>query len=151
MSRRIKTPTAQGRDYEQILKDYFGFHLYGLHVMNEGNRIKVQIVYEDFKHIDTVRRELAQMMPEVEFIKLLRNYTYAAKAWALGKMVVGDSDFNEPVVWVQRGNAIVQSSLDDIACEELNQLDLEDSDDIRYDEHNLTVADDFKLEQQAWD
>ena len=32
MSTRIKSRLPKQRDYEQMLKDYFGFHLYGLEI-----------------------------------------------------------------------------------------------------------------------
>lgn len=79
MSRRIKPVAAHGKDYEKRLKEYFCFHLYGLSIEDCGGQVQVQVVYEDFKHIDTVRRELAQMMPEVEFVKIRRDFTHSAE------------------------------------------------------------------------
>ena len=129
--KRIKTPQSQNRDYEKLLKDYFGRFLYGLSVEREGGQIRAQIVYFDFKHIDTVRRELAQMMPEVEFVKLKRDYTTAAQAWTLRQMLMPECH-QEPVIYVQQGNTLVKSTLRDIAISELHQLELDEDDDIDY-------------------
>ena len=134
--KRIKTPQSQGRDYEKMLKDYFGKYLYGLDVRRDGGRPSVQLVYFDFKHTDTVRRELVQMMPEVEFTKLKRMFTDTAEQWVIRQMMMDCPDrFSEPVIYVQRGDALVKSSLRDIALTELNQIELEDG-DITYDERS---------------
>ena len=156
MSRRIKTPQSLGRDYKQMLKDYFGKFLYGLELTNEGGRPQVQLVYFDFKHIDTVRRELVQMMPEVEFTKLKRKFTNTALAWSLRQMLVNQIFNNKgPVIYVQSGDNLVKSSLYDIALTELNQLELEEDDDIPYDENSdlrlCSNLDEHKLIQNSWD
>lgn len=135
MSKRIKTPQSLGRDYKKMLKDYFGRFLYGMEVNEEGGRVRISIVYFDFKHIDTVRRELAHMMPEVEFVKLKRDFTEVAQIWALRQMMLsfGGSRHPEPVIYVQRGDNLIKSSLRDIAVSELCQLEFDDDDDIPYD------------------
>lgn len=130
--KRIKKLQSQNRDYEKMLKEYFGKFLFGLSVEREGGQVRVQAVYFDFKHIDTVRRELAQMMPEVEFVKLKRDYTSAAAAWALRNMISPDYS-NPPVIYVQQGDTLVKSTLWDVATGELNQLELDEDDDIDYD------------------
>ena len=89
--RRIKTPQSLGRDYKQMLKDYFGKYLYGLDVENKGGHVQAKVVYFDFKHIDTVRRDLAQMMPEVEFTKLKRDFTTDEWNYYIGKNVPFES------------------------------------------------------------
>ena len=132
MSKRIKTPQSQGRDYKKMLQDYFGRFLYGLDVTREGGQVQVQIVYFDFKHIETVRRELTQMMPEVIFTKLKREFTEVAQQWALARMLDPDYKY-QPVLYVQQGDAIVKTTMLDIARAELNQLELDDDDDIDYD------------------
>ena len=130
--RRIKTPQSQGRDYKQMLKEYFGKFLYGLDVENKGGHVQAQVVYFDFKHIDTVRKELAQMMPEVEFTKLKRDYTDTAMAWILDQMI--SPDYDERVeIYVKRGDDIIRTRLIDLAQSELCQLELEDG-DIEYGE-----------------
>ena len=125
--KRIKTTQSQGRDYEKMLKDYFGKFLYGLEVKQDGGQVHVQIVYLDFKHIETVRRELAQMMPEVVFTKLKRDYTTAAETWVLQQMLSVDFR-NPPVIYLQQGDTLVKTTLTDISHAELNQLELEDGD-----------------------
>lgn len=138
--KKIKTPQSQNRDYEKLLKEYFGRFLYGLSVKHEGGRVSVQLVYFDFKHISTVRRELAQMMPEVEFTKLERSYTTAAQTWALRNLLLPDCR-NEPVIYVQRGDTLVKSSLRDIAVGELSTLEIDDDDDIDYEhDHDITCC-----------
>lgn len=155
MSKRIKTPQSLGRDYKQMLKDYFGKFLYGLEVTEEGGRPKVQLIYFDFKHIDTVRRELAQMMPEVEFTKLKRDFTDTALLWVLRQMLADTHTNREKKFYVERGDALVKSSLYDLALTELNQLELEDDDNLPYDEHcDLRLCrniDDRKLVEHSWD
>lgn len=131
--KRIKTQQSQNRDYEKLLKDYFGRYLYGLSVEREGGQVRVQIVYFDYKHIDTVRRELAQMMPEVEFVKIKREYTEDAEAWALRMMLSPDFS-NPPVLYVQQGDTLVKATVRDIAISELCQLEL-DEDDFDYDDN----------------
>ena len=138
--KRIKTIQSLGRDYEKMLKEYFGKFLYGLSVERSGGQVRVQVVYFDYKHIDTVRRELAQMMPEVEFAKLKREYTTAAEAWALRNMLSPDCS-NQPVVYVQQGDALVKASIRDIAIRELNLLELDDDDDIDYSsDHDIQLC-----------
>ena len=154
--KRIKTPQSQGRDYEKMLKDYFGKYLYGLSVSQEGGRPSVQLVYFDFKHTDTVRRELVQMMPEVEFTKLKRMFTDTAEQWVIRQMMTDQPEhFPEPVIYVQHGDTLVKSSLRDIALAELNQIDLEEEDNIPYDEHSdlrLCRPDDAdRLQEHSWD
>ena len=112
--KRIKTPQSLGRDYKKMLKEYFGRFLYGLEVTSDGGQVQAQIIYYDFKHIDTVRRELAQMMPEVMFTKLKRDYTLAAETWALKNMMMPDYK-HSPVIYVQHGDTLVKSTLLDIA------------------------------------
>lgn len=156
MSTRIKTPQSLGRDYKQMLKDYFGRYLYGLHVEEDGGCVKVQVVYYDFKHVSTVRRELAQMMPEVEFTKISRDYTEDADLWALRQLYDGEREDrkNIPVIYVQRGDSLVKTTLLSLAHNELNQLDLDD-DDIDYAEnsalHYCKEFDDKRLNENAWD
>jgi len=154
--KRIKTPQSQGRDYKQMLKDYFGKFLYGLQVEQDGGRVLVQIVYYDFKHISTVRRELAQMMPEVEFTKLKRDFTEDAELWALRQLYNGEREDskNTPIIYVQRGDALVKSSLRNIARSELSQLEIED-DEITYPDNSLLHCfrkfSDNQLEENSWD
>lgn len=138
MSKRINTPKSQGRDYEKMLKDYFGKFLYGLDVEYEGGQVQAQIVYFDFKHIETVRRELTQMMPEVVFVRLKRDYTTAAETWALRNLLSPDSRY-APVIYVQQGDTLVKSTLHDIARAELNQLELDD-DDIDYKADDIDLS-----------
>ena len=148
--RRIKTPQSQGRDYEKMLKDYFGKFLYGLDVRQDGGQVQAQVIYFDFKHIDTVRRELVQMMPEVEFTKLRRDFTTAAETWALRSMIMPDYD-HEPVIYVQKGDALVKSTVRDIARSELVQLELE-ADDVDYtDDIDITCCRPELLREHAWD
>ena len=148
--RRIKTPQSQGRDYEKMLKDYFGKFLYGLDVTQDGGQVQAQIIYFDFKHIDTVRRELAQMMPEVEFSKLRRDFTTAAETWALRNMMMPDYK-HEPVIYVQQGDALVKSSVRDIARSELIQLELEDGDIDYTGDYSITCCRPELLSEHAWD
>jgi len=152
--RRIKTNVTAGRDYARMLKDYFGFHLCGMEVTEEGGQKQAQVIYEDFKHIDTVRRELAQMMPEVEFTKLRRDYTHSACLWALGRIMWEEvSKESMPVLYVQRGENIMRTTLRDIAVGELRQLELdkEDENEIRYTDFEMMVRDDENLKHNSWD
>lgn len=136
--KRIKTPQSQGRDYEKMLKDYFGKYLYGLDVEQKGGLVQAQLIYFDFKHIDTVRRELAQMMPEVEFTKLKRDFTMTAQEWVLAKMLTPDYK-HSPVIYVQRGEAIVKTTIEDLARSELSQIEIDD-DDIDYKADDIDLA-----------
>lgn len=149
--KRIKTPLSQGRDYEKMLKDYFGKFLYGLEVKQDGGQVQVQLIYFDFKHIETVRRELAQMMPEVMFTKLKRDYTEAAETWALAQLLSADHR-NQPVLFVQTGDTLVKTSLNDIARSELNQLELDDG-DINYtdDAAIACCCNEENLRENSWD
>ena len=148
--RRIKTPQSQGRDYEKMLKDYFGKFLYGLDVTQDGGQVQAQIIYFDFKHIDTVRRELAQMMPEVEFTKLRRDFTTAAETWALRNMIMPDYK-HEPVIYVQKGEDLVKSTVRDIARADLVQLELEDGDIDYTGDFDITCCRPELLREHAWD
>ena len=150
--RRVKTPQSLGRDYNKMLKDYFGRYLYGLEVENKGGHVQAQVIYFDFKHIDTVRRELAQMMPEVEFTKLKRDYTNTAMVWMLDQMLSPDYD-QRVEVFVKRGDDIIRTRLIDLAQSELCQLELEDG-DIDYPENSdlrLCKCDDNSLQEHSWD
>ena len=148
--KRFKTPQSQGRDYEKMLKDYFGKFLYGLDVRQDGGQVQAQIIYFDFKHIDTVRRELAQMMPEVEFTKLRREFTTAAETWALRNMIMPDYK-HEPVIYVQKGEALVKSTVRDIARADLVQLELEDGDIDYTGDFDITCCRPELLREHAWD
>ena len=150
--KRIKTPQSQGRDYKQMLKQYFGRFLYGLEVVEKAGQVQAQVIYYDFKHIDTVRRELAQMMPEVEFTKLKRDFTMNAQEWMLARML--DPDYlHSPVIYVQRGDALVKTTIEDLSRSELTQIELDD-DDITYGEHSdlrLCCATDDRLKENSWE
>ena len=149
--RRVKTPQSLGRDYNKMLKDYFGRFLYGLDVTREGGQVQAQIVYFDFKHIETVRRELAQMMPEVVFTKLKRDFTEVAQQWALARMLEPGYKY-QPVIYVQHGDTLVKTTVRDIACAELNQLELDDDDDIDYEHsHDLSCCKEEHLREHSWD
>lgn len=152
MSKRIKTPQSQGRDYKQMLKDYFGRFLYGLEVTHEGGQVQAQIVYFDFKHIETVRRELAQMMPEVVFTKLKREFTEVAETWALARMLEPGYKY-QPVIYVQQGDTLVKTTVRDIARAELNQLEIDDDDNIDYDRSDdiTFCCREENLREHAWD
>ena len=156
MSKRIKTPQSLGRDYKKMLKDYFGKYLYGLLVEENGGCVTVQLVYYDFKHISTVRRELALMMPEVEFTKIKRDFTDDAELWALRQIFDGEREGSEniPVIYVQRGDSLVKSSLSSIAITELNQIELDD-DEITYADnsalHFCKTLDDQTLMENSWE
>lgn len=151
MSRRIKSSPSGKRDYEKIFREYFGFHLSGLEVMEVGGQMQAQVIYNDFRHIDTVRRELAQMMPEVEFTKLRRDYSDSAALWSLGQMMCEDHPC--PVIYVQRGDSLVRTSLRDIAVSDLRQLELdeEDENEIRYTDFERSMPDDSRLRDNALD
>lgn len=148
----MKTPQSQGREYKQMLKQYFGRFLFGLDVEEKGGLVQAQVIYFDFKHIDTVRRELAQMMPEVEFTKLKRDYTQTAQEWILSQML--DPDYrHSPVIYVQRGDALVKTTIEDLSRSELTQIELDD-DDITYGEHSdlrLCSSDDQRLRENSWE
>lgn len=149
--KRIKTQQSQGRDYEKMLKDYFGKFLYGLDVTQDGGQVQAQIVYLDFKHIETVRRELAQMMPEVVFTKLKRDYTTAAETWVLGQMLSVDFR-NPPVIYAQQGDTLVKTTLTDISHAELNQLELEDGDIDYTNDYGITCCcNEERLRNNAWE
>jgi hypothetical protein len=156
MSKRIKTPLSLGRDYRKMLKDYFGKYLYGLQVEENGGYVTVQLIYFDFKHISTVRRELAQMMPEVEFTKIKRDFTKDAELWALQNLYEAEMEHSEnmPVIYVQHGETIVKTSIVNLAVAELSQLDLDD-DEIDYEENGMLDAcqtfDDERLRYNSWD
>jgi hypothetical protein len=154
MSKRIKTPQSLGRDYKKMLKDYFGKYLYGLEVNEKGGRVMVQLVYYDFKHISNVRRDLAQMMPEVEFTKIKRDFTHEAETWALSQLLWEECCSNIPTIYVQHGDNIVKSSLHDIAFTELNRTELEDG-DVYYGKNSelrfCQNLSDKKLESNSWD
>ena len=150
--KRIKTTQSLGRDYKKMLKDYFGKFLYGLEVKNVGGQVQVQLIYFDFKHIDTVRRELAQMMPEVEFTKLKRDFTEQAQQWLYCQLISPDYH-DAPVVYVQRGDNLVKTTFVDIATSELSQLEL-DEDDITYGPNSdlrICRCDDQTLQEHSWD
>jgi hypothetical protein len=151
--KRIKTPQSLGRDYKKMLKEYFGRFLYGLEVTSDGGQVQAQVIYFDFKHIDTVRRELAQMMPEVMFTKLKRDYTLAAETWALKNMLSPDYR-HTPVLYMQHGETLVKSTILDIARSELNQLELDEDDDIDYTNDpdiRCCPTDDETLKEHSWD
>ena len=150
----MKTPQSLGRDYNQMLKDYFGKFLYGMEVEEKAGQVQAQVIYFDFKHIDTVRRELAQMMPEVEFTKLKRDFTDTAQKWMLGQMVSPDYK-HSPVIYVERGDTLVKTTIDDLSRSELCQIELDD-DDILYapDDRDLGLCpknDDERLKTNSWD
>ncbi len=149
--KRIKTSQSLGRDYKKMLKDYFGKFLYGMEVTHDGGQVQAQIVYLDFKHIETVRRELAQMMPEVVFTKLKRDYTTAAETWVLGQMLSVDFR-NPPVIYVQQGDTLVKTTLTDISHAELNQLELEDGDIDYTNDYSITLCcNEERLRNNAWE
>lgn len=152
MSKRIKTPQSQGRDYKKMLQDYFGRFLYGLDVTKDGGQVQVQLVYFDFKHIETVRRELAQMMPEVVFTRLKRDFTEVAQQWALARMLDPDYMY-QPVVYVQQGDNLIKTTVRDIARADLNQLELDDDDDIDYDHSDdlRLCCNEENLRDNIWD
>ena len=153
--KRIKTKPDTGRDYGQMLKDYFSFHLCGMEVKEEGGQMQAQVVYEDFKHIDTVRRELAQMMPEVEFTKLRREYTDSAIKWALNKIMWEEPAPKEttPVIYVKRGENLMRTTLRDIAYTELRQLEFDEDDEreFHYTDFELSMPDDEHLLHNSWE
>ena len=139
----MRKPVAGNTEsYYKRLKEYFGFHLNGLEVREDGGEVQVQIVYFDFKHIDVVRKELAQMMPEVEFTKIRRDFTISAERWVIDQMIINDVDHPEPTIL----------SLWDIACAELRQLDLDDEEDkIPYNDDERKGCDDDMLFTNAQD
>ena len=153
--KRVQTKPDDGRDYGQMLKDYFGYHLQGMEVREEGGQMQAQIIYTDFRHIDTVRRELAQMMPEVEFTKLRREYTDSAIKWALNKVMWEEPHPKDttPIIYVRRGENIVRTTLRDIAYAELRQLefDADDEREFHYTESELQIPDNEHLRQNSWD
>lgn len=150
MSKRMRKPNADGSNYYGRLKEYFGHHLEGLDVNEDGGEVQIQVVYCDFKHIDTVRRELAQMMPEVEFVKIKRNFTYAAELWIFGRMMDEPHKYPAPKIYVQKKNGdLILTDLAEIARTELRQLELDDEDNIPYDEHDLKGFDDEDLYTNA--
>lgn len=136
MSKRIKKTTANGSHAERV-KKYFGFHLLGLDIREDAGDIQAQIVYEDFKHIDTVRSELAQMMPEVEFVKIKRTFSLEAIGWSLYKMMTDRVDHQEPELYQKLPNGnLAPTNLMQIGEADLRQLELDDTDDIFYSEED---------------
>ncbi|RRD02676.1 hypothetical protein [Prevotella sp. OH937_COT-195] len=116
-----------------------------------GGQIQVQVFYEDFKHIDTVRRELTQMMPEVEFVKIRRGFTHSAERMVLCRMHDEDPRHPVPTIYVKRGKTLVEASLRDIVLAELVQLELDDDDEITYTDTERNVPCDDYLSQNAYD
>ena len=151
--RRVNSPQSQGRDYKKMLRDYFGRFLYGMDVEEKGGIVQAQIIYFDFKHIDTVRRELAMMMPEVEFTKLKRDFTHAAKVWIYGQMLSPEYK-NAPMVYVQRGDTLVKTTIEDLARSELSQIELEDG-DVCYSSEDIDLKccpqDEQRLKENSWE
>ena len=95
------------------------------------------------------------MMPEVEFTKLRRDYTESACLWALSRIMWNEPTPNEhtPVIFVQRGENIMRTTLRDIAMNELRQLELDEDDEreIRYTDFEKSIPDDEHLRQNSWD
>ena len=153
MSRLISKSVLLTKSYEERLKEYFGFHLNGMRVTEDGGEIQVEVVYCDFKHIDTVRRELTQMMPEVEFVKLRRDFTISACAYALSNMEQDDDkNFRAPEIYVkQHDGSIVPTTLSDIARTALRHVELEDDDQICYSDYELQMFSDEQLRSNAAD
>ena len=150
MSTRIRKSAISGKNYKKCLKDYFGFHLEGLDVSEDGGEIQVQLVYCDFKHIDTVRRELAQMMPEVEFVKIKRNFTPSAELWIYGRMIDDPHRYPAPRLYVMKDNGdLTLTDLSEIARTQLRQLELDDDDEIPYTDTELNGIDDEDLYENA--
>ena len=150
MSTRIRKAAISGKNYKKRLKDYFGFHLEGLDVSEDGGEIQVQLVYCDFKHIDTVRRELAQMMPEVEFVKIKRNFTPSAELWIFGRMMDDPHRYPAPKLYVMKDNGdLTLTDLSEIARTQLRQLELDDDDEIPYTDTELNGIDDEDLYENA--
>ena len=146
MSNRVKTESCSLIDYEQRLKEYFSFHLDGLEVNCDGGEIQVQIVYCDFKHLDIVRRELKEMFPEVEFLKIKRNYTFAAECWIYAQMMNCPWDYPEPTLYVENEEGhLVMTDLSEIARKALRPLNLIDDDKIPYDANDLKGRSDEDL------
>ena len=150
MSKRIRKAAISGKNYEKRLKDYFGYHLEGLDVSEDGGEIQVQLVYCDFKHIDTVRRELAQMMPEVEFVKIKRNFTPSAELWIFGRMMDDPHRYPAPKLYVMKDNGdLMLTDLSEIARTQLRQLELDDDDEIPYTDVELREKADEDLYENA--
>ena len=101
----------------------------------------------------TVRKDLAQMMPEVEFTKLRRDFTMHAQGWALLRLTTDDYKHYAPVIYVQHGETLVKTTLQDIASSELRQLELDDEDEkeIRYDDYDRKERSEIELKQGAWE
>lgn len=152
MSRLIRKPSEGKCNYQERIKEYFGFHLEGLSVYTKEGEVEIQIVYRDFKHIDTVRREMAEMMPEVEFTKIKRNFSPDAMAYALYCMEENnDANIKEPVIFVQMENGdLKRSSLREIACTALRPLELDDE-EIRYQDWEKEMFTDEQLHYNASD
>ena len=149
--KRIKTQQSQERDYKKMLQEYFGFHLFGLDVEKTGGGVRIQLVYQDFKHIDTVRRELAQLMPEVEFAKVKREFSESAVMWTLNRMYWDLRGEFTPVIYVQHGDTLTKTTLSDIAYADLNQLELDDDDSIPYTDNERKMSDADDLRRNAWE
>ena len=92
------------------------------------------------------------MMPEVEFTKIRRDFTISAERWVIDQMIINDVDHPEPTIFVKRDNGdLTLSSLWDIACAELRQLDLDDEEDkIPYNDDERKGCDDDMLFTNAY-
>ena len=151
MSKVIRKQQSVGKDYAETLREYFGFHLTGLDVNEDGGETQVQLVYCDYKHIDTVRRELAQMLPEVEFVKIRRDFTESAMLYALKKMMGRfDPHFEEPTLYVKhQDGTLVPTDLMGLARTALRRVELDEDDDIQYSEFDMQVSDDDSLRRNV--
>ena len=149
MSKKVTT-AANGGNYWERLKAYFGHHIEGLDVTTYAGEVQAQVVYCDFKHIDTVRRELHQMMPEVNFTKLKRNFTSPAIMWALSEMIEDEINHPCPKLYCENDEGhLVPIDLMDLAMQELRTLELDQEDNIHYTDLELKMFDDGDLISNA--
>lgn len=89
----------------------------------------------------------------MEFTKLRRDFTMHAQGWALLRLTADDYKHYAPVIYVQHGDTLVKTTLQDIACSELRQLELDDEDEkeIRYDDYDRKEKSEIELKQGAWE
>ena len=76
-----------------------------------------------------------------------------AQALALLPLTTDYCNHYAPLIYVQHGDTLVKTTLQDIASSELRQLELDDEDEkeIRYDDYDRKERSDVELKQNSWD
>ena len=99
------TVTFPGREVEERINEYFGGAKHSVTVNMVGRTAVVSIKYEDFRTMKRVRRDLEDMIPNLEIINIEREFTDEAYLRVVHELLDKETE-----IYVKEGDGTLKAT-----------------------------------------